>query len=606
MPSEPNPAPGTVPAAPEGLPPKAAARFQRILLRRLGSAQAAVVLMALLAATLIVATFYEKATDTASVQRNFYRAWWFTVLLGLIALNICFAILHRIPFKARHIGFLIVHFALLVILAGGLVTALWAVRGVIVLADGEKTDEMLLNGSEFRASDESGSAVVAIPDKEGGEPFEPGHVLASLPSGRRFIFVNYFPHCRSVPAFNNDPGAPRNPALSVEVSGDENGQTATGGPYVLATNNSDDPHGAHLVNDYFDLLVSKADSDEEVKQTLDDIGAGPVRLTILFPNDTRIYSFPVEGNEGKEIKIPGREDITLRMLGFMPNAKFSAEGYVNDPAAPSNPALKFRLMDNKGRKQEETVLASQVFPMRAAEYDMPWDYSYVIFSGNEYRRRFVVAQGPDEKLRYKYVRSDGAEESGEVETGKSYPLGYENMALKFSDYMPHARMEMRFEPALLGRPCIVVRVESVAGGQETVVPYNGKEGVTSGGGKAEMEFRQQRFKLPFTLALVKSRAVTETGSTKEIGRESEVIGCEISGGRTLRETVRVNEPMLIAGYKVFQTTPLGLPDNTLSRFRVACDPGVNIIYAGCIALIAGIIVMFCLRVSRKGRDDCGC
>jgi len=322
-------------------------------------------------------------------------------------------------------------------------------------------------------------------------------------------------------------------------------------------------------------------------------------LTILFPNDARIYSFPVEGNENKEIKIPGHENVTLRMLEFLPNANLSPQGYVNDSAAPPNPALKFRLTDADGREQEETVLASRALPLTTAERGIPWDYSYVIFSGVEHRRGFLAVQGPDEKLHYRCVRSDGTEESGEVEMGKSYPLGYENLSLEFSDYMPRAKMARRFEPApSVGagdNPCILVRVESRAGEQETIVPFSGKESVTFGDG-ATAEIRQQRRELPFTLELVKSRAVIEPGGTAEIGRESDVVGSEKSGGKSARKTVRVNEPLLIAGYRVFQVTPPGRPG---SAFWVVRDPGLNIIYAGCVALIAGIVVVFFTRVSRK-------
>lgn len=589
-----------------------------------GSGKTAVVLMGLLVAALIVATFYEKATDGESVRRYFYGAWWFRGLMGLIALNILSAILRRIPFKARHVGFLVVHVSLLAILAGGLVTAVWGSEGEILLRDGRMTDRMMIAGDEFYAEDESGSAAVRLPDGEGEKAWAPGHVLLELPSGKRFVLVDYFSNCQAVPVFLNDAAAERNPAIQVVTTTEEEGKETGRSEQTLATNNAEDPYGSHVVFWDFDLNIGKAESEDEMERMFEGMGAGPGELTILLAGDARIHAFAVEGNIGKDIRVSGAEGFSLRMVESAPDAKMT--DVVNEararapefpgsaspvargarPHAPMNPALKIRLTDARGRSQEETIRVGEVIPMRAAEEGMPWDFSYVMLSGDECRRRFLMVQGPDERLHYKYVRSDGSIESGEVEIGKSYPLGFDNLFLRFTEYMPHARMEVHYEAApsrASGNvPCMMVRVGSGKESRQAVAPYGGKESVAFDGGKGSMEFRRRTEKLPFTLELVKSGGIEEAGGGGIIGRESEVI-CR-AGGQEARKTVRANEPLSIAGYKVYQATPVQLQDEGISRFKVVREPGVNVMYIACAALVAGILLTFYCR--KCGKEECVC
>jgi len=592
-------------------PPVSARKVLAGVFRFAGSAKAGVVLMGILGAALIVATFREKMTDTPTVLKTFYHAVWFRILLGVIGLNIVVAILRRLPFKRRDIGFVVLHCGLLAILAGGLVTVVWSVEGKVVLNDGGKTGEMLLEAREFYASDESGAASVTVPEDGGEGPFEAGHVLATLPSGKRFVFLKYFPNCRAVGVFVNDAALARNPALTVSFIAEEEGKTKPLGHEIFAVNNPLEPHGAHLLSKDFDFFLEKADTEEDVARILEDTGAGPMRLTILFANDPRIYSFPVEENIGKEIKIPGKDDVTLEMLEYMPNAKRTEEGYVNDATAPANPAVKLRFVDSKGRKQEETVVASEAALLQAAEKGEPWDASGVVFSGKERRRRFVVVQGPDEKLHYRYDKSDGATETGEVEMDKAYGLGFDNLSLKFSEYRPHGKMEVHFEPApssLRGEdtPCMTVRVESAAGERETLVPFLRIGSVAfPDGSKAEVRYRWRHYMLPFTVEAAQSRAITEAGGRNMIGWESEVVVRENATGRVFRKTVRVNEPLVVSGYKILQDTPANLAGTGKSQFAVSYDPGVNVIYGGCAALVAGLIMVFYVRAFRKEERACG-
>ena len=54
-----------------------------------------------------------------------YRAWWFTVLMSLLAANILCAALKKFPWKRHQTGFLITHAGLLIVIGG----SWWAALG---------------------------------------------------------------------------------------------------------------------------------------------------------------------------------------------------------------------------------------------------------------------------------------------------------------------------------------------------------------------------------------------------------------------------------------------------------------------------------------------
>src|SRR5262249_51891492 len=99
------------------------------------SLRLAVVLLSLFTACLAGATLVESRYGARIAQDLVYRAWWFAVLLALLAVNVTCAALKKYPWKRHQTGFLITHFGLLLLLAGGLLTSLFGVEGQVVLID---------------------------------------------------------------------------------------------------------------------------------------------------------------------------------------------------------------------------------------------------------------------------------------------------------------------------------------------------------------------------------------------------------------------------------------------------------------------------------------
>ena len=101
----------------------------------LGSLQIAVVLLSASGLILALGTMLESWYSAKLAQELIYRAWWFAGLLGLLAVNIFFAAAKKWPWKRYQLGFLITHTGLLLLLAGGVLNAVWGTDAEMAMVD---------------------------------------------------------------------------------------------------------------------------------------------------------------------------------------------------------------------------------------------------------------------------------------------------------------------------------------------------------------------------------------------------------------------------------------------------------------------------------------
>ena len=110
--------------------------------RALASLKLTVVLLLVIAVFLSMGTILDSLRG-AEAARAVYYAPWFFALEGLFALNIVAALWERWPRNRQRIGFVITHASMLLILAGALVTARYAVDGRLALWEGESSRQFL-------------------------------------------------------------------------------------------------------------------------------------------------------------------------------------------------------------------------------------------------------------------------------------------------------------------------------------------------------------------------------------------------------------------------------------------------------------------------------
>lgn len=113
------------------------------------SLELAVTLILIVAVVLSIGTIYESKYNAAIAGQLVYRAWWMQILLWLFMLNVSAAAISRLPWKKHHVGFLITHLGIIILLLGSWFTQKRGVDGILALAPGEsgrlvKIDENLL------------------------------------------------------------------------------------------------------------------------------------------------------------------------------------------------------------------------------------------------------------------------------------------------------------------------------------------------------------------------------------------------------------------------------------------------------------------------------
>ena len=157
----------------------------------LSSLKLAVLVIFVLAGSLGVATFIESLYDTATAQFWIYRSQWFHFILALLAVNIFCVAVSRLPWKKKHIPFLLAHLGILILLMGSWITERVGLDGNMRVSEGESTSIVELDTASLILSEESRVQSVPIPWIPPGVKFSPISVkpmgLADLLQVDQFI-----------------------------------------------------------------------------------------------------------------------------------------------------------------------------------------------------------------------------------------------------------------------------------------------------------------------------------------------------------------------------------------------------------------------------------
>ena len=97
------------------------------------SLKLAIFTMICLALLVAIGTVVESRYDADFAREQVYHRWWMFFLLILLAINLTAVMIHRWPWRPRHLGFLLAHLGILTLLAGSLWTYLWGIDGSLYL-----------------------------------------------------------------------------------------------------------------------------------------------------------------------------------------------------------------------------------------------------------------------------------------------------------------------------------------------------------------------------------------------------------------------------------------------------------------------------------------
>lgn len=123
----------------------------------------AVIVLTGLTLSLVVATSLESLYDTPTAQYWVYRALWFHVLLGVLAVNLIGVMVDRWPWKPKHLPFLLAHIGILMLLTGAWITERIGLDGSLRFTEGESASIVDIDHPELVVTDSTASYRLPMP-----------------------------------------------------------------------------------------------------------------------------------------------------------------------------------------------------------------------------------------------------------------------------------------------------------------------------------------------------------------------------------------------------------------------------------------------------------
>lgn len=562
------------------------------------SVKLAIPLLAALMAVLAAGTFVESFHGTDAARILIYESPWFSALLILLAVNLASAAFDRFPWQKKHIGFVLTHLGIILILAGALVTQKTMTDGQMVLAEGDTEYRVTLPKPLLYIYSESEGLewVFSLKKRafawQGNQKLQHPEDGQAAPPPLQVSLLTYYPKAKAEETVK--PSGSGSAAVQVLLKNSFLKQTQW-----LIENDPDlgqiQMGPARLR--FTDKLLKESTRPVSPSGYLEVEKNGESLMIALPEKPSLPAEFPVEGTPYKVV-----------VLEMFKNAVVSGNQLLEQAKADSNPAVQFLL---KGPALEERHTAFSRFPEFPTLHGMkPSATGLRIF----YRMPHSGSRGEKHELRF-VQSSDGLKaqtqtgpeiKTAKAEVGAEVPLGWMDLTYKIENYFPHAAREPRFIPepsnsqAQDAAPAVQIKVETREGPRQFWIGQGMKQEITSGGKKYDFVFGEKRILAGFKLTLKDFRLENYPGTDRPASYESDVTLKDDSRGVVQNVTISMNKPLIYRGYRIYQagySAEEGQPE--ISIFAVGRDPGVPVKYLGTLIMVGGIITMFFTRKSVK-------
>ncbi len=561
----------------------------RALFRFLSSLKLAVVTLLSLATVLAVGTVLESIHDTATAQYYVYHTFWFSCILGFLGLNVLFAALSRWPFKKHHIGFVITHLGILLLLAGSFRSLLQGYEGQLIIPEGEQTDKMVLQEEALLFI----SAITQRPHEipvnfKFQNPTKENPFLGKVTNHVLVKVDEYMPH--AVETIRVDQNSPyENPAVQIQVSGSR----AKMEEWIFSREFKQQrlalgPASINFV-DIPDLIT--------LRRLLVDLEK--LRGPVLYVDGEM---FQVQNRLNQEISVKNGR---LLIQKYFPNAGVSNEGIFNQGSERENPAVQFQWSK---LKYAENHVAFAKFPL------LPTNFGKEAGLLNKVRlievpaelgsqeNELLLARLDDGKIYYS-LRSQGKwSEILPYVKNQKINTGWMDFQFSILQQIEHAQLTKQFQKVSIPKgedgPPPAIHVV-IANAEEAKKIWIGRGDISSfelGGNSYRMAYGLKVKPLGFEVKLNDFLLRTYEGTNDPASFESHVTLIDSQDNLSFPYQVSMNNPLKYDDYKIFQASYQrnpGQPD--ISVLSIAHDPGIFLKYLGSLVMVMGIILMFFFR-----------
>ena len=589
--------------------PNTAALPPPSLLRAVGSLWFAAVLLVLLLIAMACATVFESVHGPEQTLATFYHAQWFKLLLGLLAANSLAAIILRFPFTTRHIGFLLTHLSILVILAGALVSERLGVNGQVSIVEGQSVDHF----------DNTSREVISVTNPRDRRQIDielDSHAIGGFTEvdrldipveavgNQELRILRYLPDSNLAEHIADD-GPHPNCAIEVSLSMQEHGtsewifqnQTASLGALTV---------GFRMITDAGEL--ARMIDDHPASQPA---SSGTVRVEV----NGSTFDLPLDSCMDKPVAV-GETGYTVRVLRYLPHATVGREGQIaNASDRPVNPFIEAELSGPGGTENRKAFAR---FPEFSAMHSGRGKDAATSQPSSENVKVLLVSSAamgpntpiealgaPDGRLYVRYAREDGSWTSRELRLGEPVETPWPGRTFSIIHKYDHARMVRSVSlvtPVRQNRtPAILVKVGGGEKGSEVWLRKDEPQTVEAGDQPWNLTYCNQPLPLGFKLTLNRFVMGLYPGESSPRTFESHISVTDATSGREQNKIVSMNQPVSIGGFSLFQSSYRQGEGKATSVLSVANDPGQPIVFFGYITMLAGMIVVLITRMKDRRR-----
>lgn len=559
-------------------------KIGRWLFHLLSSLKLAVIVLLSLGTILAVGTVYESLYDTATAKHYVYGTTWFAVVLGVLGLNVFFAALSRWPWKRHHIGFLITHLGIILLLIGSLITLIQGYEGQMILAEGETGRRMTLQEPQLYFYDLQNEKLEQVKaDFRFAPPSKDKPWSATALSGLMITADDFIPNAAEELRVEPD-GDAVNPALAIKIQGSR----AEMQEWVFAR--------------------------EFEKQSLN---LGPARLVYVELPDAAAfhkilakpeqYAGPLLRVNQELIAVPAelpakqaRGPYEVTVQEYFSHAAVESGRLRNMSAERSNPAVSVELSGPNGEERHSvfakfpdlpTAHGRLEKPAKLRLYDLPADWN----SGNN---ELLVARLDDGALLYALKAGGIWDAPKALKPNAPVATGWMDFQFSLAQQVDNARLEKVYRkvPVPKGKEgppsALHLKVADGFENREFWLGRGSSRDLSVGGRKIKVAYGLKTKPIGFELKLDKFKMGTYEGTKDPSAYESDVT-LIAEGEAPKPHLIAMNQPLEYGKYKFFQASYQLNPDGPdFSVLAVAYDPGIFLKYLGSLVMIGGIALMF--------------
>jgi hypothetical protein len=580
--------------------------MQNPLLRFFGSLKLAVVVLVLLAVAMASGTFLESHDNARVAAQIVYRSWWFNGLLALLAVNVAAAALTRWPWKRRHVGFVITHAGIIILLGGCSAAFHYGTEGMMEMHMGETPSNIVRIEDEALTIvvPETGARTKTLLHVTKGGVIKPNTIPAE--KDLQLTLDAYMPNSRVIQVVD-DGGSDPNPALQFRLKSEMVGQDVT--DWLVATS----PEQSHASIGPAQIdFVAAHDADEVNRLTSAPADAVATEPELQIELDGKPFTVPLPENVNKEVVV-GDSGVSAHIAGYWPDFQMD-ENHKPSSASnePNNPAALVILSRGEDEERQFVFASSQIDPIVRTTRGKAVGAHVTLSMGAAPKQRsgvMTVVLAPDGTLHYA-VKAKAGFKSGELKVGEPVATGWMDFQFTPVKYVAKAVTSERVEPVAAegdgNAPAL--KVTAHANGQEESAWVRfGQPIVLEAGGKTiHVIYAWDFMQLPFRVELEDFLVERDEGSMNVAGWTSKVMFHDDVRGLTQRASIWMNHPSWFSGYK-FSQASWNPNDLKYTALQVKKDPAIvtYVTWTGAILIVGGIALMFWGRgwLQKKTKGD---